>query len=35
MIEFNVGDSVRYLPCMHIYHVEVLIVSLLWSPHHI
>ena len=25
MIEFNVGDSVRYLPCMHIYHVEVLI----------
>ena len=29
MIEFNVGDSVRYLPCMHIYHVEVLIVSLL------
>ena len=34
MIEFNVGDSVRYLPCMHIYHVEVLIVSLLWSPPH-
>ena len=33
MIEFNVGDSVRYLPCMHIYHVEVLIVSLLWRPH--
>ena len=30
MIEFNVGDSVRYLPCMHIYHVEVLIVSLLY-----
>ena len=22
MIEFNVGDSVRYLPCMHIYHTE-------------
>ena len=33
MIEFNVGDSVRYLPCMHIYHVEVIIVSLLSSPH--
>ena len=33
MIEFNVGDSVRYLPCMHIYHVEVIIVSLLWRPH--
>ena len=33
MIEFNVGDSVRYLPCMHIYHVEVIIVSLLLSPH--
>ena len=24
MIEFNVGDSVRYLPCMHTYHVEVI-----------
>ena len=22
MIEFNVGDSVRYLPCMHTYHME-------------
>jgi len=22
MIEFNVGDAVRYLPCMHTYHTE-------------
>ena len=22
MIEFTVGDSVRYLPCMHTYHME-------------
>ena len=22
MIEFSVGDSVRYLPCMHTYHME-------------
>jgi len=22
MIEFNNGDRVRYLPCMHTYHVE-------------
>ena len=22
MIEFNVGDRVRYLPCMHTYHME-------------
>ena len=28
MIEFNVGDSVRYLPCMHTYHVEVTLWSL-------
>ena len=27
MIEFNVGDSVRYLPCMHTYHVEVILRS--------
>ncbi|XP_046985377.1 RING finger protein 11 [Schistocerca americana] len=22
MVEFNVNDPVRYLPCMHIYHVQ-------------
>ena len=22
MIEFNIGDAVRYLPCMHTYHME-------------
>ena len=22
MIEFTVGDPVRYLPCMHTYHTE-------------
>ena len=22
MIEFTVGDNVRYLPCMHTYHME-------------
>lgn len=21
MVEFNLGDPVRFLPCMHIYHV--------------
>jgi len=22
MIEFNIGDKIRYLPCMHTYHTE-------------
>ena len=22
MIEFNIGDTVRYLPCMHTYHMD-------------
>ena len=22
MIEFNIGDAVRYLPCMHTYHMD-------------
>lgn len=22
MIEFNVGDAIRYLPCMHTYHTQ-------------
>lgn len=22
MIEFNIGDAIRYLPCMHSYHID-------------